>query len=260
MRKYIVPFFLVASIGLILFHNFVVPYGVLLFGWTITDDRPYLYLFVFGTYICLISLILQEKDDLARFNLDRVSIWLMVFGGVFRYSTRIRGEAFLRVAIAIMALFLLAALIQAGSRIPKTSSRWVAISLISCLIIIPLAFIDSFSTTRYSWSVAPGALLSDISKMAFFTVSFVAPVEEIMYRAILWGYLRKLGWSETRIFWGQALLFWLIHLHALGTPITFFVTLPATILLQSSGQIFPAIIVHTAVNTILPFLALYFLR
>ena len=132
------------------------------------------------------------------------------------------------------------------------------------MIVIPLSIIESFQPNMYiEMKVEPNLgfyLIRDV----IYNLSFVAIMEELAFRGVLWGYLRGIGWKESKIFWAQAILFWLTHIWQIFNPITFFITIPIgtiifSLLTRYSRQVFPSIIAHTIMNTAGPLLVYYFI-
>jgi hypothetical protein len=264
MRKQIVPIIFFGMLCVTILNNYVLaPIGYLL-HWESTTLNPIYYIPVIGSYLCIIFILWFDKENAVDYNIDRASAYLLVIMGIFRSNVGVSGEIIYRIIIIVLSIILLAAIRRGTAKLPGTNMRWIFVSIAFCSLVLPLSFIDSFSTGRYlAYTFTPGTLLADISQKTFFSLSFVSLIEEVMYRAILWGYLRKQGWSENKIFWVQAILFWVIHFYQIGTPITFFIVNPIGILIMSylvrrSRQVFPAIVFHTVENAILPFLALYF--
>jgi membrane protease YdiL (CAAX protease family) len=90
-----------------------------------------------------------------------------------------------------------------------------------------------------------------------YALTLVAPFEEIIWRGVFWGQLRKWNVNENRIIWLQGVLFWLLHGWQIFTPITFFITIPTctlifSLLIKHSKQLFPSIVSHTLINTFAP--------
>jgi membrane protease YdiL (CAAX protease family) len=264
MRKQIVPIILVGMFCVTILNNYILaPIGYLL-HWDSTSLNPIYYIPVIGSYFCIILILWFDKKNAVDYNIDRASAYLLVIMGIFRSNVGVPSEIIYRIIIIILSIILLVAIRRGTSKLPSTNMRWIFVSLAVCSLVLPLSFIDSFSTSRYlAYTFTPGALLADISQKTFFNLSFVSLIEEVMYRAILWGYLIERGWSENKVFWVQVILFWVIHFYQLGTPITLFIVNPIGILIMSylvrrSRQVFPAVVFHTAINAFLPYLALYF--
>lgn len=264
MRRLIVPIILLGLLCVTILNNYVLALIGYLLHWGSTALNPIYYILVIGSYLCIIYILWFEKNDAVNNNIDHASAYLLAIMGIFRSNVGVPGEIFYRIILIVLSIILFAAIRRGTSKLPSTNIRWILVSLALCGLILPLAFIDSFSTARYlAYTFTSGTILAEISQKAFFNLSFVSLIEEVIYRAILWGYLRKQDWSEIKIFWFQAILFWLLHFYQIGTPITFFIVNPIVILTMSylvlrSRQVFPAIIFHTAVNALLPFFALYF--
>lgn len=92
-------------------------------------------------------------------------------------------------------------------------------------------------------------------RQIIYELSFGVPVEEILFRGFLWGYFRRRGWEEGRVFWVQGILFWILHWDRLMTPLVFFLGIPVIVLAASgltlrSKQVFPAILSHLITNAV----------
>ncbi len=78
--------------------------------------------------------------------------------------------------------------------------------------------------------------------------------EEVIYRGILWMFLRDVQWNEQRIFLFQAFLFWASHMnYLLGDPLNFWIFTPLVSLLLGyivlrTRSITPSSITHTLIN------------
>ena len=277
MKKYVVPVLLMIMIGLGLFVNYAL--GDFLFiyfrgfgGVTPTKIQSILnfiqYIFILCIYLVVIFLLWQEKTALEQYNLDQLSIILLGIMGVIGSAIAAPGKIFFKTAIILLSLLLFAFFLKRAHQIPKTKGRWILLGLAACLVVIPLSFIASLDLHNYSpVSYSIHTLISAISNIGFYTLAYVSPIEEFLFRSILWGYLRQRSWSEKKIFWSQAVLFLALHINHLVTPLSFFIVLPVVILIMSyyvyrSKQIFPAIILHTVLDTLLPILAsyIYFIR
>ena len=86
--------------------------------------------------------------------------------------------------------------------------------------------------------------------------SFVA-VEEIVFRGMLWLFLKGLNWSELKIIIFQAILFWLSHAYSTTIDPTFFwIIAPIAgvflgIIVWRSKSITPSTIAHVLINVLL---------
>lgn len=201
-----------------------------------------------------------EIDHLGEFHLDYGTLLAVIVGGfLFHGGFGVPGERFFITLAWIISLGILVALVRNRSKIPKTNMHWLAIGfLIACLFLIPTTFLESLQAQKWAGSIpSSGNLLIIAIRNISFQLSFVSPLEEIIFRGFVWGYMRRMGWSENRAFWGQALLFWLSHITKIGTPITFFITIPIgivffSLLTRYSKQLAPSIVMHTIINAFLP--------
>lgn len=219
------------------------------------------YIFVILLYTYIAALSIWNAEALDQYHFDRATFVLIVLFGIVRSRYDVPNEGYYKGAILILALIILAASIKNWRRIPKTNWRWAMVGLIACLLVIPLALIWSLYPDLFSeMTIPPGDFGFAIARELLYNFSFVVLFEEILFRGILWRHLRALGWIENKIFWGQAIIFWLLHLWQLGTPLTFFISVPIatftfSLLARRSGQLLPSIIFHALSNTFILLLA-----
>ena len=137
---------------------------------------------------------------------------------------------------------------------PSTDQIFAIGAGISVGAVILITLIQLFF--RNAWEITPFFEDNEaltITRQFIREVSFGAVIEEILFRGFLWGYLKRAGWHENKIFWTQGMLFWFMHLSKILTPFTFFITVPIATMIYSkltlkSKQIYPAIVAHMIVN------------
>ena len=223
------------------------------------------YLNVILTYACVSVLLWQGAKYLEQYHMDRSTIILLVVTGIFRSRLNSVYDGFFKLIILLFAILILFFLLKYWRNIPRTKWSWVGVSLLLSLIVLPISIIETFQPGVFlNMQITPSLgifLIRDI----IYNLSFISLYEEILFRGILWGYLREIGWNENKIFIGQGAFFWLIHFWRIETPITFFITIPIStfinsLLARNSNQILPSVIAHTIMNTIAPILAYYFIH
>ncbi|MBN2115753.1 MAG: CPBP family intramembrane metalloprotease [Anaerolineales bacterium] len=261
MKNIIAPMLLVLTIGILGFVNFIYPLFSIFSQGDSLDFNSYRYFFIIACYICVTFIVWTERENLASWNLDRLSLLVLVLFAVVRVNLQIPYEQNYKNLIIFLGLSLLAVCAVNWKKIPQTSMRWALIGLLSCVFVIPLAFIESQLLEKYATSsiLYQTKFLSYAAQNLLYTASFVAPYEEIIIRGVFWGQLRRWNISDNRIVWIQGFLFWLLHPWQILTPVTFFLTLPALILILSSlvkysKQLFPSLISHTLINFLSPIL------
>jgi len=215
--------------------------------------------------VYILVLVWLDIEHLALFNLDSTTLVLIVIFGILRSRLDVKYEGYYKGVIFILAFGILIACLKYWKIIPKTNWRWAAIGILACLSVIPLSLVESLQPEIYTHlNITSNNLGLVLIRRSLNEFSFVTIVEETTFRGILWGYLRRSGWKENKIFWVQAILFWLIHLWQIGNPITFFFTIPINIFIYSllahnSKQVFPSIITHSFMNVVGPILVHYYL-
>jgi membrane protease YdiL (CAAX protease family) len=247
--------------GMILIY--VVVNFALSFGLPISIDEIQ-YIYVILLYAFLVVFISQEARNIVKFHLDRTSLVLIILFGVLRSRLDIQNEVYFRILLFLLSLVLLVISFKNWQNIPKTSFRWVWIGLVFCVLLVPISWAESLQPEIYSGlSFPPGDLGLVLVRRLLYNLSFVVLLEETVFRGILWGYLRRFGWTENKAFWGQAILFWILHFWQIVNPITFFITIPLgtlaySILVRYSKQLLPSIILHTILNTAGPFIVYFY--
>jgi membrane protease YdiL (CAAX protease family) len=213
------------------------------------------YFYITLVYCAFSILIRLESNYLEEFHIDRFTLASLVLSSIVRSRLRIPAEGFFLILIGLAGIFMISTLILKKPTIPKTNRRWVLVGAgISSGVIILITLFELFF--RNAWEIAP--LFKDnealtITRHIVAEFSFGAVIEEILFRGFLWGYLKRAGWHENRIFWMQGTLFWFLHLSKIFTPFTFFIIIPIIAMICSkltlkSGQLYPAIIAHMIIN------------
>jgi membrane protease YdiL (CAAX protease family) len=265
VKKLIPQTLLLFVIGLLVFVNYLLPLASSLV--TINYDyRVFQYISVILSYLCITVWVWVESKNLEEFHLDRLALGTLIIFGLIRGTLGIPGEIYFKIIIWILNLLLLWAFIRNYRNIPRIKPRWILISLVSCLLVIPLAYIiHSLKITIYpNFMTLSRGFLWNAVRNTLFDLSFGAPLEEITMRGLLWGQLRRWGWTDKRIFWIQGILFWLLHFwQLLSNPLAFITIIPIMTLIFSllvfySKRVFPSIIFHTACNALITlFVQLY---
>ncbi len=217
-------------------------------------------------YLCFVLLVALESADLETFHIDRLTVGIFIVIGVYRSEINVEGESLFQIALYVLSAVLLGVFITKWKSIPASRPRWFILVLLLSLFAIPLRYVEALQVGKYQnyHLFANDAALTFIRGVVY-NLSFVAPFEEMIFRGILWGQLRRWAWSESRIFWTQALLFWIIHFWQISTPATLLITLPIVTLILSllarySRQLYPSILFHAIMNSLTPLLAYLALR
>jgi membrane protease YdiL (CAAX protease family) len=260
IKKYIIPVFVILIITFIGYVSYIYPLACIMADkCNELFNKVAQYYFVIAIYLLVIIVLVIEKDNLETFNIDKNSLIILSLIGVVRYKLQIPFEEYYRVVCNLLSFILFVYCLGNWKKLPKTKSNWMLLGALSLVVAIPLAFGESTQVERYVESNAhfasmPAALIINTFS---YTLTFVAPFEEIVWRGVFWGQLRKWNVGENRIIWLQGILFWLLHGWRIFTPIMFFISIPIctlifSLLIKYSKQLFPSIISHTLLNTFVP--------
>jgi membrane protease YdiL (CAAX protease family) len=259
MKKHFVPFFLVVVIGLFFVITLLKPFASTTNS--VYEFSQYHYWVIIGTYVCVIFAVYLNRENLAIYNIDKLSLLIIILAGGIRVYLHTPNEVLYKNIVLILSVILLGITTLYWRKIPNTNMRWFLVGIFSCVIVIPLTIVEFTQMEKYSIS---NALYADhfsvyAIRNFLYNLTFVAPLEEIIFRGILWGEMRMRQFKEGTIFWSQGLLFLSMHFWAVFTPMTFFITLPVAIIVFSllvkySKQTSPSIISHILFNTLGPIL------
>jgi membrane protease YdiL (CAAX protease family) len=236
-------------------------------------------LFELCTYVLTLCLIWWERDRLALFHIDALSIVMIIFLkpiqtlylGFLRitvqYDSILAFPRFSSLVIWIGAAVLFFVIRKKRPdllKVQKTSWRWFGIGILvgvaqALLLGYPMSLQLDPSFQNYK-PILFNELLP-ILPIFVYQLGMAAVTEEPLFRGFLWGHLRKAGWNEWGIWLFQALLFMLGHIYYLPQlPISFWVIVPVGglvfgLLAWKSRTIASSMAAHGFVNALTPTVA-----
>lgn len=225
----------------------------------------FVYIYLIVSYSAILTMTLLERNYLHEFHIDNKSLWLFVFSCFIRRRLGIPYEIYYLLPIMLCGIIGALHAIFHRTHLPKTNPKSMFGGIIVGLVVVFISALFEFTQSQ-QWldSIYTSNLTLYFIRELVFQLSFVVLIEEFIFRGFLFGYLEKLGLQSQAASVGQAILFWMLHYTRIGSPITFFISIPLLTLATSFvakryKQIFPSIIVHVTVNTLTP-LIIYFLN
>ena len=235
-------------------------------------------LFEICTYVLTLCLIWWERDRLALFHIDALTIVMIIFLKplqtllliIYPYENMLAFPNFPSLIIwigAVVLFFVICKERPALLRVQKTSWRWLGIGILAgigmaLLLGYPMALqIDPNLLPHKPHLVN---VLLPILPFFLYQLGYAAVAEEPLFRGFLWGHLRKAGWNEWWIWLFQALLFMLGHIYYLPQlPISFWVIVPVGglvfgLLTWKSRTIASSMAAHGLFNALSQLIASYF--
>ena len=214
------------------------------------------YIYSIAMHLMLSILVLIEINTLEEFHVDKFTIITFLLFSILRPRFGFFGENFFIALIGLASIAILVALLVKKPKLPKANLRLSLTGILAGVTLVILLFYIE-SAFRRPWSPTP--LLKNSITLSFINLivqefSSGTLLEELLFRGFFWGYLRRQGLEEKKVYWIQFTLFWLVHIRRIVTaPFTFFVAIPPLILISShltmrSKQIFPAILSHAIIN------------
>ena len=189
-------------------------WGTALFVSNWIDELTQIYLYGLAA-----MLIWVNKDNLSTFHIDRWALFIfLVFGSLLRGSERTEELTLQCVQVLSYSAIALALFVNLRksqviiSSAPRTG-RWILFAIFVTLV----NYLVLSGGSGRPAALGSGDLPSSLYRFsAFFLYHFGRSLnEEIIFRCFLWGYLKNLGLSDSRVWVCQAILFSLVHFHRL---------------------------------------------
>ncbi len=207
----------------------------------------------------IIIVIWLNRDDLHSLNVDNLFIFILIYTGLavlidsYELGSSLGMTAALFTVLlvgfpsGISMLFFTIYLVRKnklnfGDPNPKV---WrLSLIVIGIFIVFFIGLSDFFNIQKIQQTISL-FFLKTIPDVVY---------EEMIYRGLLWMFLKDLNWSQSKIFFFTGILFWFSHLdHLPDTPVDFWIFIPVLSLLLGflvlrSKSITPSIIAHSLVN------------
>lgn len=208
--------------------------------WLIQDRTFYLY--ERWSFIFVGIIVILNQSNLKSLNIDWNFLEIFVISGVAYtiYFFWPSGWAAALISIYLF-VYLFIHINQKYKHVNATkSNRWqILMTLIIGFFLILLINRDTKIGLAIHWSIV---------RMPFVVI------EEIIFRGLLWMFLKFLGWTTPKIIVLQAILFWLFHAYYMFVfPILFWIIIPIMsiilgIMVWRYKSITPSTIVHILFN------------
>ncbi len=192
----------------------------------------------------LISITLWvNKSDLYKINIDKSFIRIFIVLG-FVYSFLV--PLVFGVLLGTVTMLSVGVLFSSKSCFAK--SELSNISFIVCLAILLVLDFIYFIVIQKARLFASNTVFIDA---VFWANPPFVMVEEFLFRGLLWKLLRDYEFSESKIIYSQAVLFWLFHFYL--EPIVFWIFLPLISILwgyltSRAKSITPSMFLHLLHN------------
>lgn len=207
--------------------------------------------FVVCSPILITLAILLNQENMQAMNMDKPFVILFIYAGLI-----IAGSFFLPMGwlsgIAVSGLFLS----LLSRRLVFASTKHRNLILLVVLIVFGfLIFIFAFSRTLAVENIQQAA--RELYTWHFSTYVY----EEIIYRGLLWMFLKGKNWKDSTIVLFQAFLFWISHImSATSDPIFFFAVVPIAGMLLGymvwrTKSLTTSTVVHVLLNVLIEFLS-----
>jgi membrane protease YdiL (CAAX protease family) len=211
--------------------------------------------------ILLLTLICMLTEKVEDFNLDRTAIAILILSGAMISAS----NNFTHFIVTIIIIIKLGRLTKKKwSNINQINWHWIVLSLaFTGLVLVPTTIIALYNSKILSINSNNVPNILVMIGRFMINIGVTAVWEEVFFRSLLWGYIKKIGLSDRQAFLFQFIIFWLLHYKGQSSNLSFYVSLPLEIFVQSwlvykSKQLTPSIISHALYNTLSPLLYRFF--
>ena len=167
------------------------------------------------SFILVLVVIVVNRNNLKELNIDKIFILILLSG---RLSYHRGATQTLWLVVMDLLLICVGVLYVKGwLKFGDIEPTLLRVTLLIVIAFLSILFInDTVNITKIGWAVQ--LYENEISMVL---------VEEIMFRGMLWMFLKNLNFSEIQIVVLQAILFWLSHVYiANDNPFFFWVIVP----------------------------------
>lgn len=204
-------------------------------------------------YILTAAIILLNRHRLAALNIDRPFIAALLLGGILYVFYLIQSVGiFVGIAVGLIYWAYQTNQLVFKNPVPYPKGTGLLILLIILLALAPILLFRPTLKIPLNFQIF-GTTFLEILVVQLAGIVF----EEVLFRGVLWAYLRGLGLSEQATFYIQAALFWVSHHEflSLNHSYSFWVALPIAAILWGlmtwrSKSLTPSTISHFLFNFI----------
>jgi membrane protease YdiL (CAAX protease family) len=221
--------------------------------WIFGSNYPDWYRGLYAGLVYLLSIVLVwlNRPNLEKLNVDKLFVYLSILGGIFWVVYLPSNYALL----ALLALILIFRILKSKPAIVEekrylySTEIWIFALISIGTAIAPALFYNPPVKNPVNLNMIIATLLeADLALVVF---------EELLFRGVLWAYLKQLNINEKNIIFIQAALFWIAHnkFLLLDNPYPFWISLPLNSLLFGmmvwrSKSLAPSTVVHLLYNCI----------
>jgi len=201
--------------------------------------------YTFGAFGLIAIAIIMNKDDVQSLNIDKFYIFIFLYSGLVIFLEHVRGLGWLTgTALFLFSLYLFLKNEEMNFPARSPQVERISIFVIGTFVVCFIVVNDFLDLPKISES------------MHLFFVATIPDLvyEEVIFRGMLWMFLKNLGWTEPKIFFAQTFLFWLAHIrYLLSNPFNFWIFVPLASLLLGYivlrfKSITPSTIAHMLLN------------
>lgn len=242
-------------VGLITLQFYLVPLASFVYGTDLNRYATYMHFYAMSSYtIIVLGGIVLHTNGIVLFR-DHFTLSIIALSCFLRSAFQGDYELIYRIYMNFLGIVLLVYIIKNRKKINLPSLKSVIVGFLwTAGTVLILVFL--YATLDSVHGSLPSDLLTYIINRLVFQLSFVAVIEEVVFRGLIFGFLVMSGCKENTAFFVQAVLFWGFHYMDIANPVLFFVivpifTLSVTLIIKKYKMLYLSIIIHLFVNVFL---------
>ena len=250
-KKYLSPKVGIALIALIIFQS---GFSQSIFSAMGVDYVNFLYLDAISAYAIIVFSVIFFSPNVLEVFRDHFTLWIIVLGCFLPVAfegenTMIYKGIFISLGL-ILAIYIIVN--RKNIKFPGLKLAFIGLAWsVGAVLIIALiyALLDQTYTKSF-----PSNLPTMIVQIFGYQLSFVAVIEEALFRGLLFSFMVMNGYKEDKAFVVQAVLFWAMHFgNIINSPTLFFVIIPLTtflltLVIKKYKMLYMSIMMHTFIN------------
>lgn len=237
---------------LITLQFYLLPLVSFLFGTDFSRYATYMHFYAMSSYtIIVIGIIVLHINGVVLFQ-DYFTLSIIVLSCFLRSTLKGDYELVHRIYMNFLGFVLLIYMIANQRKITMPGLKSIFIGCLwSVGTVLVLAIL--YVVLDPVHGSLPSDLHNYIVNMSVFQLSFVAVIEETVFRGLLFGFMVLSGCKENTALLIQAVLFWGFHYMDITKPILFFIFVPlftisATLMVKKYKMLYLSIVMHILVN------------
>jgi membrane protease YdiL (CAAX protease family) len=222
-------------------------------------------------YLLIVFLICLNMNNLARYNVDRIGLFLMIFGMPLNTLLTksnlpfpVPSQIDLSLLYVPISVCFFGFVLTRSSVIPTLRVPSLVHLMTAVIVGVAAGTVTGFLIHKTQPNFIPQhATIAQLVLLPVQQYTYAALTEEPFFRGFLWGSMREAGFKTSSVFWTQSALFWIAHIYYFNqSPLSFWIIVPIGavifgLLVWFSKSLSTSLIAHGLMNGVGQAIAYY---